>query len=108
PVDDESSILVNHISGRYVFPGSNLLGEFLFRRYMPYILDDDNQVIAIGCGGMEPTKLHIPKGLFLWPAMVASTRFLKKSTRRQVIEKMRAQRAVAPKAESKATVGADA
>jgi ligand-binding SRPBCC domain-containing protein len=35
PIDDESCILVNRISGRYVFPGSGVLGERLFRRYMP-------------------------------------------------------------------------
>jgi hypothetical protein len=93
PVDDSSCILVNRITGRYVFPGSGLLGERMFRRYMPVILDDDNQVIAIGCGAMEPTALKVPKGLFLYPAMVASTRFLKKSTRRQVLEKMKAERA---------------
>jgi hypothetical protein len=93
PVDEGSSIIVNRITGRYVFPGSGLFGEYLFRRYMPYILDDDNQVIAVGCGAMEPTKLKVPKGLLLWPAMVASTRFLKKSTRRQVLEKMKAERA---------------
>lgn len=95
PVDDDSCIIVNRINGRYVFPGSNLFGERLFRRYIPVILDDDNQVIAIGCGAMEPTKLHVPKGLLLWPAMVASARFVKKSTRRQVLEKMKAERAAA-------------
>jgi hypothetical protein len=95
PVDDASSIIVNRITGRYVFPGSGLFGEYLFRRYMPYILDDDNQVIAVGCGAMEPAKVKVPKGLLLWPAMVASTRFLKKSTRRQVLEKMKAERELA-------------
>lgn len=87
PVDDDSCILVNHISGRYVFPGSGVLGERLFARYMPAILDDDNQVIAIGCGAMEATKLRIPKGLLLWPLMVFGSRFVKKSTRRQVLER---------------------
>lgn len=97
PVDDESCIVVNRVTGRYIFPGANLFGfgERLFRRYIPVILDDDNQVIAIGCGAMEPTKLRVPKGLLLWPAMVASTRFLKKSTRRQVLEKMKADRTAA-------------
>jgi hypothetical protein len=90
PVDDDSCILVNHISGRYVFPGSGLLGERLFARYMPAILDDDNQVIAIGCGAMERTKLRIPKGLLLWPLMVFGSRFVKKSTRRDVLERSRA------------------
>jgi ligand-binding SRPBCC domain-containing protein len=104
PVDDSSCILVNRITGRYVFPGSGLFGERLFRRYMPFILDDDNQVIAVGCGAMEPAKVKVPKGLILWPAMVASTRFLKKSTRRQVLEKMKAERA-APAAGSEARAG---
>jgi len=90
PVDDDSCIIVNRLSGRYVFPGAGLVGERLFRRYMPAILDDDNQVVAIGCGAMEPTKLKVPKGLFLWPAMALGGRLVKKSTRRQVLEKMRA------------------
>jgi hypothetical protein len=91
PVDDASCIIVNRISGRYVFPGDRLLGERLFRRYMPFILDDDNQVIAIGCGAMEPTKLHVPKGLLLWPAIAVGGRFVKKSTRRQVLERVKAE-----------------
>lgn len=93
PVDDGSCIVVNRITGRYIFPGSDVLGEPLFRRYIPILLDDDNQMIAIGCGAMAPTKLHIPKGLLLWPAMVAGARFTKKSTRRQMLEKMKAERA---------------
>ena len=51
PVDEGSCILVNSISGRYVFPGAGLLGERLFRRYMPALLDDDNQVVAVGLRG---------------------------------------------------------
>lgn len=90
PIDDESCILVNRINGRYVFPGSGVLGERLFRRYMPAILDDDNQMIAIGCGAMAPTKLRLPKGLLLWPLMAYGGRFVKKSTRRQVLEQMKA------------------
>lgn len=90
PVDDESCILINRINGRYVFPGSGVLGERLFRRYMPAILDDDNQMIAIGCGAMAPDKLRLPRGLLLWPLMAYGGRFVKKSTRRQVLETMRA------------------
>lgn len=93
PVDDDSCIVVNRLTGRYIFPGAGLLGERLFRRYMPVILDDDNQMIAIGCGAMEPTKLNVPKGLLLWPAMAAGARLTKKSTRRQMLEKMKAERA---------------
>jgi hypothetical protein len=93
PVDDESCIVVNRITGRYIIPafaGGDRLGEWLFRRYMPVILDDDNQVIAIGCGAMEPSKLKVPSGLLLWPLMVYGGRFVKKSTRREVLEKMKA------------------
>lgn len=93
PLDDDSCIVVNRISGRYIFPGSGVLGEPLFRRYIPVLLDDDNQMIAIGCGAMAPAKLNVPKGLLLWPAMVAGARLTKKSTRRQMLEKMRAERA---------------
>jgi hypothetical protein len=95
PVDDQSCILVNRISGRYVFPGSDLLGERLFRRYMPAILDDDNQMVAIGCGAMEPGKLARPAGLLLWPLMAFGGRFVKKSTRREVLERMKADVATA-------------
>jgi ligand-binding SRPBCC domain-containing protein len=95
PVDDSSCIVSNKLTGRYVFPGAEYIGERLFRRYMPVILDDDNQVIAIGCGAMEPAKLYIPKGLLLWPAIAYGGRLVKKSTRRQVIEKVKAERAAA-------------
>lgn len=93
PVDDDSCVIVNRITGRYVFPGADLLGEWLFDRYMPAILDDDNQVIAVGCGAMAPTKVRRPAGLLLWPLMVISARFVKKSTRRKVLEDMKAQHA---------------
>jgi len=93
PIDDDSCVIVNRISGRYVFPGADLVGERLFDRYMPAILDDDNQVIAVGCGAMEPTRVRCPAGLLLWPLMVISARFVKKSTRRKLLEEMKAQRA---------------
>lgn len=107
PVDDESCIVVNRLTGRYVFPGSGFLGERLFRRYMPVILDDDNQLIAIGCGAMEPAKLNIPKGLLLWPLIVYGGRFVKKSTRREVLEKMKATQAV-PRSSEPADAAASA
>jgi ligand-binding SRPBCC domain-containing protein len=92
PVDDASCILVNSISGRYVFPGAGVLGERLFKRYMPTLLDDDNQVVAVGCGAMEPTKVRRPAGLLLWPLMAVGARFVKKSTRRQLLEQMKVER----------------
>jgi ligand-binding SRPBCC domain-containing protein len=95
PVDDDSCIIVNRITGRYIFPGASVLGfgDKLFDRYMPTLLDDDNQVIAIGCGALPPSKLKKPAGLLLWPFMVWSAKYLKKSTRRDVLEKVKAQRA---------------
>ena len=105
PVDDESCIVVNQITGRYVlpdFPGHEAVGRWLFRKYIPVILDDDNQVIAIGCGAMEPTKLNIPSGLLLWPLLAYGGRFVKKSTRRQVIEQMKADLDTKKKAEANA------
>ena len=95
PLDDSSCILVNSISGRDVFPGAGVLGEPLFRRYMPALLDDDNQVVAVGCGAMPPTKVARPPGLILWPLMAFGARFVKKSTRRQLLEQMRLQRGAA-------------
>lgn len=90
PVDESSCIVSNKLTGRYIFPGSGVMGEPLFNRYIPVILDDDNQMIAIGCGAMEPSKLYIPKGLLLWPLMVGSARLVKKSTRREMLEQMKA------------------
>ena len=95
PVDDSSCVIINRISGRYVFPGAGLVGELLFRRYMPTLLDDDNQVIAVGCGAMPPTKVRRPAGLLLWPLMAIGGRFVKKSTRRQLLEQMKAERQAA-------------
>ena len=98
PVDDTSCIIVNSISGRYVFPGSGVLGERLFKRYMPAILDDDNQVVAVGCGALPPAKVKRPPGLILWPLMAIGARFVKKSTRRQLLDQMRTDRPAAPAA----------
>jgi ligand-binding SRPBCC domain-containing protein len=95
PLDDGSCILVNSIVGRYTFPGSGVLGEPLFRRYMPALLDDDNQVVAVGCGALAPTKLHRPPGLLLWPLMAYGARFVKRSTRRDVLEEKRAEHTLA-------------
>jgi ligand-binding SRPBCC domain-containing protein len=94
PVDDSSCIIVNRIRGRYIFPGSTRLGlgERLFRRYMPIILDDDNLVIAAGVGAIPAAEVKVPKGMVLWPLMVWSARFVKKSTRRQVLDQVKAQR----------------
>ena len=105
PVDDTSCILVNHISGRYMFPAAGFLGlgDFLFRRYMPFLLDDDNQVIAVGSGALEAKQVKTPKALFLWPLMAWSSRFLKKSTRRDVLARGEAARAVAPPAPAAAS-----
>lgn len=92
PVDDRSCIVVNRISGRYVFPGSGVLGERLFRRYMPTLLDDDNQMIAVGCGAMAPANVRRPAGLLLWPLMAFGARYVKRSTRRDLLEQMAARR----------------
>jgi hypothetical protein len=93
PIDEHSCEIVNTLTGRYVFPGAKYVGERLFRRYMPVILDDDNQVIAVGCGAMPPTKVKVPKGLLLWPLMAAAGRLTKKSTRRDVLAAKRSQAA---------------
>lgn len=93
PAGEASSILVTHISGRYVFPGAGLVGERLFARYMPALLDDDLQVVAVGCGAMAPGKVRRPPGLILWPLMAFGARFVKKSTRRQLLEQMKGERA---------------
>jgi len=93
PIDDHSCEIVNTLNGRYIFPGSKYVGERLFRRYMPVILDDDNQVIAVGCGAIEAADIRKPKGFLLWPLMVAAARFTKKSTRRDVLEAKKAHEA---------------
>jgi len=85
PLGDDRCEIVNTISGRYVFPGSKLIGEAIFRRYMPHILDDDNRVLAVGCGALESNDVKTPKGLLLWPLWNAAARFTKKSTRRDIL-----------------------
>jgi hypothetical protein len=85
PIDDESCEIVNTLTGRYIFPGAKYVGERLFRRYMPVILDDDNKLIAVGCGAIPSADVKVPKGLILWPMFVAAGRFTKKSTRRDVL-----------------------
>jgi hypothetical protein len=65
---------------------------------MPAILDDDNQVVAVGCGALPPAKVKRPPGLILWPLMAIGARFVKKSTRRQLLDQMRTERPAAPAA----------
>jgi hypothetical protein len=86
PVDDKSCVIINRLSGKYIFPGAKYFGERLFKRYMPVILDDDNQVIAAGCGAIESSDVKVPKGLLLWPLMAIGGRFVKRSTRRDVLQ----------------------
>ena len=95
PIDDGHCELVNRISGKYRFPGSGKLGEPLFNKYMPHILDDDLRVIAVGCGAMDANEVKMPKGLLLWPIMASAGRFTKKSTRRKVLEDMKAKQRTA-------------
>jgi ligand-binding SRPBCC domain-containing protein len=97
-VDEGSCILVNSIAGRYVFPGSGVLGDFLFRRYMPALLDDDNQVVAVGCGALAPSRVRRPPGLLLWPLMAFGARFVKRSTRRSLLAQVAADRTLASSA----------
>ncbi|HVM63333.1 MAG TPA: hypothetical protein VMU14_00630 [Acidimicrobiales bacterium] len=98
PIDEGHCELVNRINGKYRFPGSNFLGEPLFNKYMPHILDDDNKVIAAGAGVLDAGKVKIPSGLLLWPLMAAAAKFTKKSTRRDVLERVKAKQAAAPEA----------
>ncbi len=86
PLDDHSCELVNSLTGTYQFPGAKYVGERLFRRYMPHILDDDNRVIAAGCGAIQTSDVRLPRGLLLWPFMAMATRRTKKSSRRDVLQ----------------------
>lgn len=91
PIDDHSCEIVNRLRGSYRFPGSKYVGERLFTKYMPHILDDDNRVIAVGCGAMEPEKVKTPKGLLVWPMMAMAARFTRRSTRNRMLEEMKKQ-----------------
>jgi hypothetical protein len=95
-LDEQRCEIVNRLTGKYIFPGAKYVGERLFKRYMPFILDDDNKVIAVGCGAMEAEHVKTPKGLLLWPLMGAAGRFTKKSTRRDVLAAKRARQAKTP------------
>ena len=96
-LDENHCELINRINGKYKFPGSGKLGEPMFRKYMPHILDDDLRVIAAGCGAIPAADVKMPKGLFLWPIMASAARFTKKSTRRKVLEDMKKQQRAAVK-----------
>jgi hypothetical protein len=94
PIDEHSCEIVNVLKGTYQFPGAKLVGEALFRKYMPHILDDDNRVIAAGCGAIEPSEVKPPKGLLAWPFMAAAARLTKKSSRRDVLKASERQRGI--------------
>jgi hypothetical protein len=107
PLGEQRCEIVNRLTGKYIFPSSKLVGERLFKRYMPFILDDDNKVIAVGCGAMEPTDVKTPKGLLLWPLMAAAARFTKKSTRRDVLAAKKAHQETAGRSASTAASADD-
>jgi hypothetical protein len=94
PLERCSCILVNCVAGHLAFPGSSVAGERLFRRYMPAILDDHNQLVAVGCGALEPGKLRPPAGL-VGVAVAASARLGRRSTRAELLEQVRTDRAMA-------------
>lgn len=96
PVDGKRCIILNRIKGTYVFPGARYFGERLFRRYMPFILGDDNHVIAAAVGAIDPTNIPKPKGLVLWPFMALGAKFVKSSTRRQIVARANKTRSSAP------------
>jgi hypothetical protein len=96
PVDEKRCIILNRIRGTYVFPGAKYFGERLFRRYMPFILGDDNAVIAAAVGAIDATDIPKPKGLVLWPFMALGAKFVKASTRRQIVAKANKNRKTVP------------
>jgi hypothetical protein len=94
PLERCSCILVNCVAGHFAFPGSAVVGERLFRRYMPAILDDHNQLVAVGCGALAPGKLRPPAGL-VGLALGASARLGRHSTRAELLDQVRTERAMA-------------
>jgi hypothetical protein len=96
PVDEKRCIILNRIRGTYVFPGAKYFGERLFRRYMPFILGDDNAVIAAAVGAIDAADIPKPKGLVLWPFMALGAKFVKASTRRQIVAKANKNRKTVP------------
>jgi hypothetical protein len=94
PLDGCSCVLVNCVAGHFTFPGAGVLGERLFRRCMPALLDDYNQLVAVGCGAMAPGKVRRPAGL-VGVLLAASARLGRRSTRAEMLERMRTDRAMA-------------
>jgi hypothetical protein len=102
PLDGCACILVNCVAGHFAFRGSAVLGERLFRRVMPAVLDDHNQLVAVGCGAMAPGKLRRPAGL-VGLMSATSGRLGRRSTRTALLERVKTDRAMA----YPATSGAD-
>lgn len=97
PLDECSCILVNCVAGHLVFPGSAILGERLLQRYLPAVLDDQNRLVAVGCGALAPSKLGRPPGL-VGVLLAVSTRLGRRSTRGDLIDRVRTDRAMAYRA----------
>jgi hypothetical protein len=97
PLDECSCIVVNCVAGHLVFPGSAILGERLFQRYLPAALDDQNRLVAVGCGALAPSKLSRPPGL-VGVLLAVSTRLGRRSTRADLIDRVRTDRAMAYRA----------
>jgi hypothetical protein len=63
---------------------------------MPFILGDDNAVIAAAVGAIDAADIPKPKGLVLWPFMALGAKFVKASTRRQIVAKANKNRKTVP------------
>lgn len=96
PMDDGTCAIANRLRGLYQFPGAKRYGEWIFHRWTPYILEDDNATIAVAVGAMKPEEKPRLKGVLrLWPLFVLGGRILSKRSRRKIVAAQRGQDAKA-------------
>lgn len=97
PSHDGTCVVVNRIRGLYQFPGANLLGERIFYRWTPSILEDDNANLAVAVGAMKPEdKPRIKGALRLWPIWISAAKLLNATSRRKIVKRQKKKAIKAP------------
>jgi hypothetical protein len=86
PLSDGTCVMVCRLRGSYQFPGAKYIGERIFHRWIPPILQDDAANIAIALGALDPSQKPRLKGSLrlLQPAFTRSARYIKKPSKQKV------------------------
>jgi hypothetical protein len=108
PLSDGTCVVANRLRGVYQFPGAARFGEWIFNRWTPYILEEDNNRLAVAVGALAPDDKPKIKGVLrLWRLFVLGGKVMNAKQRRKVALAQKKDRAApADKASSEPPVAA--